>query len=113
MDSFGRRVPPTVKPTNYVAGLGRGAVGFTTRSDIGPAREAANTAPGGGLQGMQGPGAMPLRPLWVQCKAWAQDNMVQKERTTARHPKVMSRAWVEAWATKLLSRARRTPSKKN
>ena len=57
MDSFGRRVPPTVKPTNYVAGLGRGAVGFTTRSDIGPAREAANTAPGGGLQGMQGPGA--------------------------------------------------------
>ena len=53
MDPFGRRVPPTVKPTNYVAGLGRGAVGFTTRSDIGPAREAANTAPGGGLQGMQ------------------------------------------------------------
>ena len=62
MDSFGRRVPPTVKPTNYVAGLGRGAVGFTTRSDIGPAREAANTAPGGGLQGMQGPGAMPPPP---------------------------------------------------
>eukprot|EP00455_Lapot_gusevi_P044895 TRINITY_DN5682_c0_g1_i2.p1 TRINITY_DN5682_c0_g1~~TRINITY_DN5682_c0_g1_i2.p1 ORF type:complete len:977 (+),score=316.05 TRINITY_DN5682_c0_g1_i2:61-2931(+) len=25
-------------PVNYVAGLGRGAVGFTTRSDIGPAR---------------------------------------------------------------------------
>lgn len=25
-------------PTTYVAGLGRGAVGFTTRSDIGPAR---------------------------------------------------------------------------
>eukprot|EP01036_Dinobryon_divergens_P053937 gene53937-72077_t len=25
-------------PTNYVAGLGRGAQGFTTRSDIGPAR---------------------------------------------------------------------------
>ena len=39
-----RRVPPTVKPTNYVAGLGRGAVGFTTRSDIGPAQRAA--APG-------------------------------------------------------------------
>ena len=33
------RVPATVRPTNYVAGLGRGAVGFTTRSDIGPARE--------------------------------------------------------------------------
>ena len=32
------------------------------RSDIGPAREAANTAPGGGLQGMQGPGAMPPPP---------------------------------------------------
>jgi hypothetical protein len=28
-------------PSNYVAGLGRGAVGFTTRSDIGPARAAA------------------------------------------------------------------------
>lgn len=26
-------------PANYVAGLGRGATGFTTRSDIGPARE--------------------------------------------------------------------------
>ena len=25
-------------PNNYVAGLGRGATGFTTRSDIGPAR---------------------------------------------------------------------------
>ena len=28
-------------PTNYKAGLGRGATGFTTRSDIGPARAAA------------------------------------------------------------------------
>lgn len=27
-------------PSNYVAGLGRGATGFTTRSDIGPARAA-------------------------------------------------------------------------
>lgn len=26
-------------PENYVAGLGRGATGFTTRSDIGPARD--------------------------------------------------------------------------
>ena len=26
-------------PASYVAGLGRGASGFTTRSDIGPARE--------------------------------------------------------------------------
>lgn len=26
-------------PENYVAGLGRGATGFTTRSDLGPARE--------------------------------------------------------------------------
>ncbi len=25
-------------PSNYVPGLGRGATGFTTRSDIGPAR---------------------------------------------------------------------------
>jgi hypothetical protein len=40
--------PPSIKtdynaipaPSNYVAGLGRGATGFTTRSDIGPARLA-------------------------------------------------------------------------
>ncbi|KAF1335881.1 Pre-mrna-processing factor, partial [Globisporangium splendens] len=32
-------------PANYVPGLGRGAVGFTTRSDIGPAR--ASVAPDG------------------------------------------------------------------
>ncbi|KAL9380019.1 hypothetical protein Peur_028501 [Populus x canadensis] len=45
-------------PANYVAGLGRGATGFTTRSDIGPARAApdlpdrnagaAAAGPGGG-----------------------------------------------------------------
>ncbi|KAI9296894.1 hypothetical protein K502DRAFT_363769 [Neoconidiobolus thromboides FSU 785] len=34
-DFMGKPAPP-----NYVAGLGRGATGFTTRSDIGPAREA-------------------------------------------------------------------------
>jgi hypothetical protein len=32
-------------PSNYVPGLGRGATGFTTRSDIGPARPGAG--PGG------------------------------------------------------------------
>ena len=60
--SSGLRVPPTVKPTNYVAGLGRGAVGFTTRSDIGPAREAPGRgalAPGQVPAGHQGPQAMP------------------------------------------------------
>jgi hypothetical protein len=31
-------------PTNYVAGLGRGATGFTTRSDIGPARSVISQA---------------------------------------------------------------------
>ncbi|KAI9337334.1 PRP1 splicing factor, N-terminal-domain-containing protein [Pilaira anomala] len=34
-DFVGKPAPP-----NYVAGLGRGATGFTTRSDIGPARES-------------------------------------------------------------------------
>ena len=29
-------------PMGYVAGVGRGATGFTTRSDIGPAREATD-----------------------------------------------------------------------
>jgi hypothetical protein len=32
--------PNSKPPPNYVAGLGRGAKGFTTRSDIGPARAA-------------------------------------------------------------------------
>lgn len=31
-------------PSNYVAGVGRGAMGFTTRSDIGPARPAVAAA---------------------------------------------------------------------
>ncbi|KAJ2003352.1 U4/U6 x U5 tri-snRNP complex subunit Prp1 [Coemansia thaxteri] len=35
-DFIGKPAPP-----GYVAGLGRGAAGFTTRSDIGPARDAA------------------------------------------------------------------------
>lgn len=46
-----RLLPPTAgekysfltmkPPSNYVPGLGRGAMGFTTRSDIGPARQQA------------------------------------------------------------------------
>eukprot|EP00939_MAST-03C_sp_MAST-3C-sp1_P003489 g3489.t1 len=48
--SFGPSHPSTYKksadrPLNYVPGLGRGAVGFTTRSDIGPAR--SKQAPSG------------------------------------------------------------------
>ncbi len=35
------------QPGNYVAGLGRGAIGFTTRSDIGPARHQPLGADGG------------------------------------------------------------------
>ena len=31
-------------PLGYVAGVGRGATGFTTRSDIGPAREATDVS---------------------------------------------------------------------
>jgi len=42
-------------PINYVAGLGRGATGFTTRSDIGPARVAPE-ADGGAA------GAAPAQP---------------------------------------------------
>lgn len=29
-------------PSGYVAGVGRGATGFTTRSDIGPARDSTD-----------------------------------------------------------------------
>ncbi|KAA8526399.1 hypothetical protein F0562_008398 [Nyssa sinensis] len=58
----------TKPPPNYVAGLGRGATGFTTRSDIGPARAApdlpdrsATTIGGAGPSGVgrgrgKGPG---------------------------------------------------------
>ena len=35
-------------PAGYVAGVGRGATGFTTRSDIGPARESFDV-PGNSL----------------------------------------------------------------
>ncbi|KAL6211299.1 hypothetical protein ACLB2K_016526 [Fragaria x ananassa] len=70
---FGGTQPPAVPkprldflnskpPANYVAGLGRGATGFTTRSDIGPARSApdlpdrsATTI--GGAAGAAPPGA--------------------------------------------------------
>ncbi|KAK9726755.1 hypothetical protein RND81_05G235200 [Saponaria officinalis] len=51
-------------PSNYVAGLGRGATGFTTRSDIGPARStfdlpdrSATTIGGAGAAGAAAPGA--------------------------------------------------------
>eukprot|EP01039_Chlorochromonas_danica_P003475 gene3475-3807_t len=43
MSGVGPRSAPTYNisaPSNYVAGIGRGALGFTTRSDIGPARPA-------------------------------------------------------------------------
>ena len=39
------------QPANYVPGLGRGATGFTTRSDIGPARMAPEM-----------PSGLPVRP---------------------------------------------------
>eukprot|EP01027_Heterolobosea_sp_BB2_P016193 GEZU01023080.1.p1 GENE.GEZU01023080.1~~GEZU01023080.1.p1 ORF type:complete len:983 (-),score=312.18 GEZU01023080.1:84-3032(-) len=38
-----------IPPPNYVAGLGRGATGFTTRSDIGPARISAPPEPNFGV----------------------------------------------------------------
>lgn len=38
-------------PANYVPGLGRGATGFTTRSDIGPARAGPAGAAGGEVRG--------------------------------------------------------------
>lgn len=46
--NFNQKPPP-----NYVAGLGRGATGFTTRSDIGPARAAPDITD-------RGPGAPPI-----------------------------------------------------
>lgn len=44
MSGIGSKSAPTYNipaPSNYVAGVGRGAMGFTTRSDIGPARAPA------------------------------------------------------------------------
>ena len=43
MSGFGSKSASTYNtgvPAHYIAGLGRGATGFTTRSDIGPARPA-------------------------------------------------------------------------
>ncbi|KAI8384838.1 PRP1 splicing factor, N-terminal-domain-containing protein [Radiomyces spectabilis] len=45
-DFIGKPAPP-----NYVAGLGRGATGFTTRSDIGPARESGDFGDAKGAAG--------------------------------------------------------------
>lgn len=39
-DFLGKPAPP-----GYIAGVGRGATGFTTRSDIGPARESSGAGP--------------------------------------------------------------------
>ena len=75
--SSGPRAVPTYSgkaaPTNYVGGLGRGAIGFTTRSDIGPARDQpAPDMPQFGLQPTQaltnlangsGGTGVPSRPL--------------------------------------------------
>lgn len=53
-DFIGKPAPP-----GYVAGIGRGATGFTTRSDIGPAREAVASGSGGYGDG-QGPSSKRL-----------------------------------------------------
>jgi pre-mRNA-processing factor 6 len=48
--------PPNRGPAGYVAGMGRGATGFTTRSDIGPAKNE-----GAASSGIM-PGMMPGQP---------------------------------------------------
>mmetsp|Transcript_51523 Transcript_51523/g.129258 ORF Transcript_51523/g.129258 Transcript_51523/m.129258 type:complete len:918 (+) Transcript_51523:185-2938(+) len=53
MSRFNKLKPPV----NYIAGLGRGATGFTTRSDLGSAREATGPATGGGRGASSGGGA--------------------------------------------------------
>ncbi|KAJ3682229.1 hypothetical protein LUZ60_014802 [Juncus effusus] len=45
-------------PANYVAGLGRGATGFTTRSDIGPARAAPDLPDRSAALGAAAPAAV-------------------------------------------------------
>lgn len=49
-DFIGKPAPP-----GYVAGVGRGATGFTTRSDIGPAREAIAAAAAAASGSDEGP----------------------------------------------------------
>ena len=39
-----RNTNQTTAPKGYIAGLGRGAAGFTTRSDIGPASSRPSTS---------------------------------------------------------------------
>jgi hypothetical protein len=50
-------------PEGYIAGLGRGAVGFITRGDIGPSRIGESTFGGEALQASdQGPPGLPAAP---------------------------------------------------
>ena len=51
-------------PPGYIPGLGRGAVGFITRSDIGPSAtfQAAQQTPPGYVPGMKGPSGEPIEP---------------------------------------------------
>lgn len=51
-------------PTGYVPGLGRGAAGFTTRSDIGPARGA-----GPGEAGKDG------KVCWTWASSWVSGSL--------------------------------------
>ena len=53
----------TMAPINYVAGLGRGATGFTTRSDIGPARVAPELEAGGAAPQAPPPLTKPPAPV--------------------------------------------------
>ena len=78
MSGLGPRTAPTYNgsmPNNYVAGgIGRGAQGFTTRSDIGPARAAVPVA-GTAAPGLAGVGllflaAHSLRAVWAQMAGW-------------------------------------------
>lgn len=67
MSGLGPRTANTYSaapPSNYVAGIGRGAMGFTTRSDIGPARPPPPAAVAGVPMGAAAPD-----PSWGQAPA--------------------------------------------
>lgn len=65
MSGYPRSAPTYSKgnaPSNYVAGLGRGAMGFTTRSDVGPSLASSAGSSGGGNTSSQG------RPQYVDAR---------------------------------------------
>lgn len=68
-------------PKGYVAGLGRGAAGFTTRSDIGPISSSGTSNLDSTLDG-SGSRAAEMRAAKLQMKSLQQQQQQQQIQST-------------------------------